>query len=87
MLEEFSKSCALRVGMPTWSTCRRACVPTPQKRANFSLLRANVPINVPTYKRRTNVSTWDANVPKGVPIFQTSFLRNDKENFSILSLY
>ena len=37
-----------RACVPAWFTCQRACVPTCQKRANFSFLRANVPINVPT---------------------------------------
>ena len=34
--------------VPAWFTCQRVCVPTCQKRANFSVLRASVPINVPT---------------------------------------
>ena len=63
-------------------------VSTWQKRANFSFLRANVPINVPMFqlgvprtKRRANFSIWRASLPKGVPIFQTFLLRNTKENF------
>ena len=38
-------------------------------------------------KRRVNFLTWRANVPKSVPIFQTSLLRNAKENFYTLLLY
>ena len=33
--------------VPAWFTCQRALVLTCQKRANFSFLRTNVPINVP----------------------------------------
>ena len=70
----------------------RVHVPTCQKRASFSFLRANVPINTPTCQRRahysiwhanvltcqrcSNISTWSANVPKEVVIFQLR-LRKD----------
>ena len=57
---EFAKSRAKHAYVPTWSACQRAyvpawftyqraSVPTCQKRANFSFLRANVPINVPMH--------------------------------------
>ena len=69
-------------------------VPTWQKRANFSFLCANVPINVPLFqlgvpriKRRANFSIWRASLPKGVPIFQTFLLQNTKENFDTLLLH
>ena len=42
-------------------------VPRCQKSANFSLLRANVPINVPT-GQRTKFSTWHVNVQRCVKI-------------------
>ena len=32
-----------------WYTCQRVCVPTCQKRANFSFLHANVPYGVPLF--------------------------------------
>ena len=64
-------------------TRQRVCLPMCQKRANFSFLRANMPINVLTWQRRSNFSTWGtkepkqaniltwrANVPKGVPFCQ-----------------
>ena len=66
-----------------WQRGLRAHVPTRQKRANFSFLRANKHANVPTCQRRVNFSTWRAkvlrraitltwraNVPNGVPFFQ-----------------
>ena len=79
----------------------RANVPACQNRANFSFLRANVPINVPTChaacqcfnlasqraKRHANFSTSRANVSKDVPIFQTILLRNAKGSFYTLLLY
>ena len=78
-----------------------ANVPACQKHANFSLLHANMPINVPTCyttsqcfnlacqraKRLANFSVWCANVPKGMPVFQIFPLQNAKENFCTLSLY
>ena len=77
---EFDKSHTMRASITYVSTW--------QKRANFSFLRANVPINVPMFqlgvprtKRRANFSIWRASLPKGVPIFQTFLLRNTKENF------
>ena len=87
--------------LPAWSTCPRAHVPMCQNRANFSFLRANVPINVPACQKayqlfnlacqrakwRANFSFWPANVPKGVPIFQTFLLRNPNGNFYTLLLY
>ena len=82
------------VYVPTCLLASVVYVPTCQKRANFSFLRANVPINVPTChtacqcfnlackhaKRRANVST-------GVPIFQTFLLQDAKGNFYTLLLY
>ena len=50
------------------------CVPTCQKRANISFLRANVP-------KTCHFSNWRANVPKGVTIFQLFFKR---KNVSIM---
>ena len=108
---EFAKSLAMHACMPTWSTCQRAlvpawftcqrvCMPASQKRAKFSFLRGNAPINVPTChtayqsfnltcqraKRHANFSSWRASVPKGIPIFWTFLWRNDKENFYTLIL-
>ena len=61
-----------------WRACHacqcglRAHVPSCQKLANISFLRANVPINVPinvpTCQRRANFSNWHVNGPKGMPI-------------------
>ena len=45
---EFAKSRAKRAYVPTCLRASVVYVPTCQKRANFSFLRANVPINVPT---------------------------------------
>ena len=60
--EEFAKSRAMRA--------MRAIVvyvPASQKRANFSFLRVNVPINVPTCQRA-----------KGVPIIQLGVSRSQR---------
>ena len=90
---EFAKLHAIRACVPTWSTCQRVCVPTYQKRANFSSF-------LPTYhkvfqcfnlvfqrvKRHANFSTWRANVPKRMQIFQTFLLPNAKVNLCTLFL-
>ena len=47
---EFAKSSAMRACLTTWFTCQRACVLMFHKRANFSFLRVNVPINGTTFK-------------------------------------
>ena len=47
---EFPKLRVMRDCMPMWSACQRACVPTCQKRANFSFLHANVLMNMPMYR-------------------------------------
>ena len=47
-----------RTCVPAWFTCQRACVPTSQKRANFSFLRASVLINVPTYHTACQHFNW-----------------------------
>ena len=72
-------------------------VPTWQKRANFSFLRANVltchtacqcfSLACQRAKTRADFSTWRANLPKGVPIFQAFLLGNAKWNFYTLLLY
>ena len=61
---EFVKLRAIRAMRLVWSMCPCVNLPTCQKRANFSFLRANVPKNVPTCQRRTSYSTWCANVLK-----------------------
>ena len=101
---EFANSRAMRACV---STCLRAStvyVPTclcarvvyanVPKRANFSFLRANVPMNVPTYYKACQFFTlscqfltWRTNMPKTVPTFQTFLLRNAKGNFYTLFLY
>ena len=69
--DEFAKSramSAIRASVVYVSTCPRANgsinVPTCQRRANFSIGRANVPRGVPFFQRR---------LPKGVLIFQLPF--------------
>ena len=47
---EFAKSSAMRACLTTWFTCQRACVLMFHKRANFSFLRVNVPINGTTFE-------------------------------------
>ena len=88
---EFAKSRAIRVKRVTM-----VYVPIWQTHANFSFLRANVPINVPTYQGCDNYSTWNTNVPKGCQFFSFAyqkvyqFLKNfSKEffNFSIFQLH
>ena len=93
----------LRANVVYVPTCLRASmvhVPTCQKHANFSFLRANVPVNVPTChtacqcfnlacqraKWRANFSTWHANVSKGVPTFRRSSYKMLSE-ISILYYY
>ena len=56
------------VCVPAWFVCKRACVPKCQKRAKFSFLRANVPINVLTCQH-ANFSTWRAKVSKASHFF------------------
>ena len=60
----------------------RVRVLTCQKRANFSFLRANMPINVTTSERRANFSTWCANFlpppDKRRANFSTIFQKNRK---------
>ena len=68
-LMEFAKSHAMRVCMPTWSTCQRACVPV-----WFTCQRACAPAwftcqraCVLTCQKRVKFSFLLANVPKNVP--------------------
>ena len=81
----------MRACLPMWSTCQRACIPawftsqrtcvlTCQKRAYFSFLRANMPINVPTCHNACQCFL-------DVPIFQAFLLRNAKGNLYTLLLY
>ena len=67
---EFAKSRAM---VPVWSTCSRVNLSTCKKHADFSLLRANVPINLPTCQGPKGVPIFQLHQPKGVPFCQKNF--------------
>ena len=81
---EFAKSRTKGTYMPMWSRCQRACVPpwftcqgavyVPmcQKSANFSFLRANVPIIMPACHTSRQFFNLACQLPYGAPIFQHS---------------
>ena len=59
--------------VPVWSTCSRVNLSTCKKHADFSLLRANVPINLPTCQGPKGVPIFQLHQPKGVPFCQKNF--------------
>ena len=59
--------------VPAWSTCSSVNVSTCNKYADFSLLCANVPINLPTSQGPKGVPIFQLHLPKGVPFCQKNF--------------
>ena len=70
---EFAKSSvrrAMRASVVYLPRCTSHHLPTCRKRANFSVLRASVPINVPNRQHVKCVPIFQLRLPESVPICQ-----------------